>query len=342
MSSSCPLCVKKVLDTDEGVSCDDACNRWFHRECLKLSKAECLRLSGNNNEKWYCTRTDCTALTNQPLQLLTVQMSTVLNKLDDLLNKVSKIDEISKDIVGIKSEVTAIHNTLSNLEPRVSAVEGKIVELEDKISTSLQLNSSNAEKTIAEVNDRARRASNLMIYNLIESKDSNVENRKKHDTNTTTSFLRTFLPNFDPVALKTFRVGKVTNKTKPRPLKVVLSNESDVKLVLQNFTPEASAAMDDDFAAVKLSRDRTPREQEYFRLLKNEIHDRESGGERGNVYIPPNSPSSHYTNLCDAFEEVSAQAGSPDNVMLMGDLNLPALGAAIALVPLFIWRLHLT
>ncbi|KAG8244620.1 hypothetical protein J6590_019876 [Homalodisca vitripennis] len=251
MSSSISLCVKKVLDTDEGVSCDDACNRWFHRECLKMSKAEYLRLSGNNNEKWYCTRTDCTALTNQPLQLLTVQMSTVLNKLDDLLNKVSKIDEISKDIVGIKSEVTAIHNTLSNLEPRVSAVEGKIVELEDKISTSLQLNNS----------------SNLMIYNLIESKDSNVENRKKHDTNTTTSFLRTFLPNFDPVALKTFRVGKVTNKTKPRPLKVVLGNESHVKLVLQNFTPEASAAMDDDFAAVKLSRDRTPLEQEYFRLL---------------------------------------------------------------------------
>ncbi|KAG8261250.1 hypothetical protein J6590_077907, partial [Homalodisca vitripennis] len=86
-SDSCPVCVKMVLDTEEGIGCDGDCQRWFHRECIKMSKAEYQSKCADTKNKWYCARTDCLGSSNQPFRLLSSQMSIVLTKLDDLLGK---------------------------------------------------------------------------------------------------------------------------------------------------------------------------------------------------------------------------------------------------------------
>lgn len=36
----CPSCVKTVFDTEEGIGCDGPCLRWFHRDCIKVTKSE--------------------------------------------------------------------------------------------------------------------------------------------------------------------------------------------------------------------------------------------------------------------------------------------------------------
>ncbi|KAG8303552.1 hypothetical protein J6590_007215 [Homalodisca vitripennis] len=59
-----------------------------------MSKTEYQRISGNTNVKCHCTITDCVNTYNQPLALLTSQMSSVLGQLDTLLDKVNKIDTI--------------------------------------------------------------------------------------------------------------------------------------------------------------------------------------------------------------------------------------------------------
>lgn len=91
MANTCLVCVKVVLDSEEGIDCDGICRRWFHRSCMSMSKTEYLRISGNTNVEWYCTRMDYLHTPNQPLTLLTIQMAVVLSKLDDLLSKVNKI-----------------------------------------------------------------------------------------------------------------------------------------------------------------------------------------------------------------------------------------------------------
>ncbi|KAG8245600.1 hypothetical protein J6590_102872, partial [Homalodisca vitripennis] len=89
----------------DGVECDGDCQRWFHRTCLNTSKTEYQRLSSDTNKKWHCHRTDCIDVSNRPLQRLSSQMLAVLSKLDNLLGKVIKIDEISRYIVDIKTEL---------------------------------------------------------------------------------------------------------------------------------------------------------------------------------------------------------------------------------------------
>ncbi|KAG8334973.1 hypothetical protein J6590_079388 [Homalodisca vitripennis] len=81
-------------------------------------------------------------------------MTTVLSKLDDLLSKVNKIDDISKDIAELRAEVSAVSNCLSTLEPRVASVENKV----DSISHNLAIVSSTVkvEALCVEVNLTSR------------------------------------------------------------------------------------------------------------------------------------------------------------------------------------------
>lgn len=60
---------------------------------------------------------------NQPLAHLSSQMTAVLSKLKDLLDKVDKIKTISKDVAVIKAEVSNIREGLTELEPRVARLK---------------------------------------------------------------------------------------------------------------------------------------------------------------------------------------------------------------------------
>lgn len=42
--TSCPVCIKTVLDFEEGVGCDGVCLRWCHTECINMSKSEYQRI----------------------------------------------------------------------------------------------------------------------------------------------------------------------------------------------------------------------------------------------------------------------------------------------------------
>lgn len=246
-----------------------------------MSKAEYQKISGNSANKWYCTRTDCIDSSNQPLALLSSQMSSVLSKLDDLLGKVNKIDAISSDVVAIKTEVTTIRAGLDALEPRVSNVEDRLFSVENKIDKTATSNGSDLETTIAEMNERTRRSKNIMVFNLAESSASDVKTRMQYDLDSVNRLVSPFLPSFTPVGVRTFRVGKKQpGPEKPRPLKVILSNQSDVAKFISNFSSDVAAQVDQAFATIRVSRDRTPRESKHLLSLKTLLKERESKGEK--------------------------------------------------------------
>lgn len=85
----------------------------------QMNKTDYNCLSGDSNIKWLCTRTKCVSPSNTPISQHSVQIASVLWKLDELLGKVNKIDTIFKDVW---TEVSAVSNSLSNLEPRVATV----------------------------------------------------------------------------------------------------------------------------------------------------------------------------------------------------------------------------
>jgi uncharacterized protein YoxC len=290
--NTCPICVKMVLEAEEGVGCDGACQRWFHRNCLGMTKAEYQRICADNKIKWHCSRTDCVKSSEQPHNLILKQLTLLTSKITDLSDKVDALISLPAKVDSLVSELEGLNKNISQLENRLCVNESKVNALEKKLDESAQIGSNgNAETIIAEMSDRARRSKNIMLFNFPESQDKNVEVRVKHDNDLVTRLLDSFLPEAGSNSFKTARVGKrVPNKT--RPLKVILSKESDVTTFLSGFSSESAGQVDGRLSTVKASRDRTPREMEYYKSLKSELEARISQGERGlSIKYKNNIPS---------------------------------------------------
>ncbi|KAG8240996.1 hypothetical protein J6590_096917 [Homalodisca vitripennis] len=133
---------------------------------------------------------------------------------------------------------------------------------------------TDADKGVVfEVNQRARRASNVMIYGLPESNSPDIKFRITHDLEIVTELLKSSHSTFSSEGVTTYRIGKKTND-KHRPLKVILKSEHYARLVLTNFSSEAAAKVNQIFSAVKIARDRTPQEQKYLKSVIAELEER--------------------------------------------------------------------
>lgn len=75
-ASICPVCLISV----DGIGYDGDCKRWFHIECVKMSKTEYSKFANDNKKKWLCNRADCLSSGDQPMNLLSTQMSNLLPK----------------------------------------------------------------------------------------------------------------------------------------------------------------------------------------------------------------------------------------------------------------------
>lgn len=279
MAHFCPVCLRAVLDTEEGIGCDGACQRWFHRDCLRMTKAEYQRLCGGST-KWMCTRSDCLDSSNQPNSLLLNQLSLLTDKISDLAIKVDSLTSLPSKVDNLIAELDVINKNISSLENRVQGNETKITILEERVAgirvTDMP---SNPEEILAEMHDRARRSRNVMIFNLMESTATGIDIRKKFDHDIINKLLATFLSDAVPEDIKILRLGK-KQKDKPKPMKVIFAHESDVQKFLSSFKPELASQIDQRLSSIRVSRDRTPREISYLNSLRNELNRRTSLGEK--------------------------------------------------------------
>lgn len=99
-----------------------------------------------------------------------------------------------------------------------------------------------------------------------------------NDNDLVKKLIDAFDPSSNHCDFKTDRVGrKLPNKS--RPLKLILNHKSDVHTFLSSFSSENAGNADQRLSSVKASRDRTPREIEFFNSLKTEVEARKSQGE---------------------------------------------------------------
>ncbi|KAG8277205.1 hypothetical protein J6590_048138 [Homalodisca vitripennis] len=61
---------------------ESKCNRWFHRACANISKADYTQLSKDSNKQWRCNRVDCVPLSEDPILVLTSSLNQLMNKID--------------------------------------------------------------------------------------------------------------------------------------------------------------------------------------------------------------------------------------------------------------------
>lgn len=267
----CAPCFKKVLDSEEGVQCDGQCDRWFHRTCVGVSKNEYTKIASDKSNKWYCSRIDC-----KPSQIvpdLNVILSALSQKIDDLSSKVDRLNDLPDNVKIIQEDVRAIHEKFELLEPRIQQLEYRVTDIENTVKC-IKSDPVSFEDTLMEINDRNSRLCNLMVYGLAESSSTNVATNREHDKQLISNLVSSvdYEANLDRV--KTFRMG-IFKKNESRPLKVIFPDEHQAKLFSKRFS-ERSVEGDSE---IKISRDRTVRERNHLRKLRQELEEKINAGE---------------------------------------------------------------
>lgn len=197
-------------------------------------------------------------------------------------NTLPTLNNISRTL----SEVKDTNNRrLSNLENKTALLNTKVhtlkMEHDDKISqlskdieqvrlTAVNEISSDIEKVIdgrvRELDDRRRRNTNIIIFNIPEKTRGDGQQKKKEDEDDI-RLLTSKIGIADLELITHFRLGKY-DETKTRPLKVILGNKQQRKKILENVM-NISKNCPSHLKKAAIKRDQTRQQREEFKEKKN-------------------------------------------------------------------------
>lgn len=134
------------------------------------------------------------------------------------------------------------------------------------------------EELIAEMTERSKRSKNIIIYGSSETGDSR-KNQLELDVALTTSLLDKL--NISENNIQPQRLGKFdASKENSRPIKLSLQSPDTVHQIIKNFKKLKTSNV---FSSITISFDRTPKQIEYYKLIKNNLNERLKNGENNLV-----------------------------------------------------------
>lgn len=238
------------------------------------------------------------------LQSLDVKLSSLLkitNKTaEDIKSLKQEQKEMNKSIDKCNNQIAEINIALNKQNDIVKSLERKLIELENE-NTSLNLKVMNLEskindqtrndelgtdiknanedvyeEIIAETNSRNSRRCNLVVFGLNEQDQKlSQQARQELDKTKILDILNTVLPEEDFGYIKTTRIGQY-NMNKNRIIKITLASDDMVHNVLRNSYHLRNIQR---FKEVSISQDRTPRQIEHYKKIKNQLMERNNKGE---------------------------------------------------------------
>lgn len=127
---------------------------------------------------------------------------------------------------------------------------------------------------IFEIEDRASRTKNLMLYNAHESESRDLQTRIDSDKLIVSQVLTQLNIVENPMdkVLKVIRVGPVPTNKKPRPIKIIFNENSIVKAALKNGRSLQNTGY-------KIRADYTKMQQDLYNNVKKELKERMQNGE---------------------------------------------------------------
>ncbi|XP_046662827.1 uncharacterized protein LOC124355712 [Homalodisca vitripennis] len=191
------------------------------------------------------------------------------------MSKLSTKDEITivnDGIAKIKNDLKEIHRKLNEFEPRLKSTEDRLDIIEEKINGigDREFKEIIPEDIISELNDRTRRARNVLVYNIPENRSTNNRARISHDKSLMVKLIQVVSLDIGTNDIKVLRLGK-PNKDKQRPIKLIFHEEAEARRSNELFSKDLVAEADVAFTDISISRDRTPRERQRLKSLRAEL-----------------------------------------------------------------------
>lgn len=249
--SKCGACNKSIPTKTVPVKCLGVCNKIFHADCI--GPDEDTRFNAVNFKAWKCEKCN-----GDNFNITMNMMISVINKtLENRFN--SLVDDLME----------RMDKRLDNLEQRVSKLE----DLNNQHKDSINSIGSDMEEWIAEMDERKKRSKNVILFNVRESQETDIVKKVENDTNIVKSILSQ--RSLEIVPSKIIRLGRVRPNNSSRPLKIILNNPEEAKLLLKSNYPECQ---------YQFRSDRTQKQMEYFKQIKETLNRRKSEGEH-NIII---------------------------------------------------------
>uniref|UniRef100_A0A1B6KAJ5 PHD-type domain-containing protein n=1 Tax=Graphocephala atropunctata TaxID=36148 RepID=A0A1B6KAJ5_9HEMI len=271
--NACPVCVKYDLYTEKSIGCQNGCDRWFHKECVKLSDDDYDRLASDNKIKWICNRADCTPESGSSS---TSMLETMYKQIDDLAIQVKNVS-VSNEISALRTDVSALTKSITEIEPRLLSVEKEVKAIQEIILNWGNQPDLYMDQIYFEVMDRTDRSQNVLLFKVPESKSFDAKKKRSHDVR---MLFKLF--SLTPIEYQTFsfhRLGK-PHSSNPRPIKVAFHDSKTARAFIRHFSQDIVANADKSLAEVTVSHDRTPQERDNLNQLRKTLEDRIKNGER--------------------------------------------------------------
>lgn len=241
MSNTCSVCTQTLTQKSPGLACS-FCLLFFHAKCVDLTKEQVAILKTISGSAWKCP--SCLEKTLASPECENIPCKCVGCKLIPTL--LVTIENLSKSVDELKIQIQSKN---SDTEP--------------------VYNNNSSETIINEINERQKRANNIIIYKLQETQDD--------DTETIKGIVKDIAPEVNLNNVKTYRLGKKTNT--PRPVKVVFDSKEDALIVVKNKSKLKNLKYD-----VNINMDQTKMQLDYYKSIKSELEARKARGEN-NLYI---------------------------------------------------------
>ena len=142
------------------------CKKWAHQACTGLTGNMFDNLTKAPNTQWVCTP----CLENKG-------ESRDERKLDKLLSRIPLMESLTARMEKLEDVLMG-----KKLEERIEeVVERKVTEMRETLKDKLEIIETEKKGQLAEIEDRIRRKTNLVIFRLPEAKNKSIKEAKEED-----------------------------------------------------------------------------------------------------------------------------------------------------------------
>lgn len=268
----CGKCEKTLGRSGYRVQCAGKCALWFHRSCCKIPD-DVFKMVNAGKRSWFCDYCELGSTDGVDLDSAEQvdaysfgEKSRVTN--DDLMKMLVNIQKQNAEVLlkmkSLERKNAELRNEVKALKTEQASIQRDIESLKSKEYAKEAACQLSSEDVISEINERAERAKNVILFNLAEPDDA---------SGTDSDLLQNIFSQL-PVEckiVKSVRLGK-GNTCNVRPIKITLDSPDSVISVLKN-----RASIRDQSLFIRS--DQTVMQREYFKGLKTELDRRKASGE---------------------------------------------------------------
>lgn len=201
----------------------------------------------------------------------------------DIAKIQENIDSCFDEMTKINERVASVSKSLGVCEANISVIDKRSVKVENdlrvlhhqvqKVASHQRddvTTTASTEEVLLELNERKLRERNLILFGIEESTAERREDRIRSDFKIVEECLRPLHDGIDFFRVDIRRMGKYQAHN-VRPLRVTLTDASDVKSILKNKNKNRTS--------VKISSDQTPSQRNHLKQLQDQLKGLVEAGE---------------------------------------------------------------